>query len=446
MNKDLINGNIFKTLVVYSMPLIITNVVQMLFLSVDVAVLSFMAGDDSVAAVGACGPIISVLISLCMGFATGANILIARQIGAQDEKGVKRSTGTALVLGFCLGVFLMVITLVFARRFLIIMKCQPSVLHMATLYLRIYFLGMPVIMMYNFVVAILRASGNSVRPMTYMLISGVLNIALNIFFVGVVGLAIEGVAIATVLSNLVSLILGLIELIRNKGICRVEKKHLRIRRQEFFKIFKIALPASLSSLCYYVANLFASAAVNSISTESMTANAMAEQLDGFVYTVGNAIAVANMTMVGQNFGARRLDRIQKTIKTSVFYVTAVSLSLGAIFILLEDTLLGILTDNPSIVALAKSRMTFLCLTYFVTGILEVFSGSLNSLCRQRAVLIVCVICGFGIRSLWIWFVWPLHKTLPMLFASYTVSALAAILCYLVIYNITMKKYKKIYEM
>ena len=442
MNKDLVHGKIFKNLVTYSIPLIITHVVQTLFNAVDVAVLSVMAGGDAVAAVGACGSIVAVLVNLCTGFATGANILVARRIGARDEKGVRRATGTALVLGLCLGVGLMVVAVTFARQFLILMQCQPDVLDQATVYMRIYFLGMPIIMMYNFVAAILRASGDSVHPMKYSLLAGVLNIGLNVFFVGVIGIEVEGVAIATVLANLVSLILGLITLSKSKGICRVEKQYLRIRRQEFVKMFKIAVPASAGALCYYVANLFAYSAVNSMSTEAMTANALSGQLDAFIYTVGNAIAAAAMTIVGQNFGARRFDRIRKTIKASVFYVAAVCLSLGAAFVLSADPLLGLLTDDPLVITIAKDRMTFLCLTYFVTGIMEVFSFSLNSLLQQKSVLIVCAICGFGIRSGWIWFVWPLHKSLSMLFASYTVSALVAIFCYLFIYKRTIKKYEK----
>ncbi|MBQ7090072.1 MAG: MATE family efflux transporter, partial [Clostridia bacterium] len=300
MHKDLVQGKIFKTLAAYSVPLIVTHVVQTLFNAVDVAVLSVMAGGDAVAAVGACGSIVAVLVNLCTGFATGANILIARRIGAKDEKGVKRATGTALVLGLCLGVGLMVVAVTFARQFLIWMQCQPDVLDQATVYMRIYFLGMPIIMTYNFVAAILRASGDSLHPMKYSLLAGVLNVGLNVFFVGVVGIEVEGVAIATVLSNLVSLILGLIALLKSKGICRVEKQYLRIRRQEFVKMFKIAVPASAGALCYYAANLFANSAVNSMGTEAMTANALSGQLDAFIYTVGNAIAAATMTMVGQN--------------------------------------------------------------------------------------------------------------------------------------------------
>lgn len=441
MSKNLTNDKIFKTLVLYSIPLIITNVVQIMFHAADVAVLSLMAGDLPVAAVGACGSLITLLVSLCTGFSTGANVLIARRIGSQDKNGVKQATGTALVIGFCSGMILMVIALVFARQLLVFMQCQSDVLDMATLYMKIYFLGMPITMLYNFVSAILCASGDSIRPMMYMLISGVLNIVLNVFFVGVVGLTVDGVAIATVLSNLVSLILGLTTLVRSKGACKIEAKHLRIRWFEFYSMLKIAIPASSGGLCFYVSNVFISTTVNSMSTEVMTANAISGQFDGVIYTVGNAIAVAAMTMVGQNFGAGRLDRIRKTIRVGVVYTTAASLFLGVTFILFAEPLLYILTDTPAVVEIAKEKMTFLCLTYFITSIMEVLAFSLHSLRRQKDVLIVCAICGFGIRSCWVLLIWPLHQTLSMLFASYAVSALIAIFFYLFIYRNTMRKYK-----
>lgn len=441
MRKDLINGPIFKNLIIYSIPLIITNVVQILFHAADVAVLSLMAGDLSVAAVGACGSLITLLVSLCSGFATGANILVAKRTGSQDETGVRRAVGTALLVGFSAGLLLMVIALLFARQLLTLMQCQPDVLDMATLYMKIYFIGMPFTMLYNFVAAILRASGDSVRPMSFMLISGGLNVVLNVFFVGVFKLTVEGVALATVLSNLVALIMGLTALARSTGACRIELRHLRIRLQEFREMVKIGVPASAGGLCFYVSNVIISSAVNSMSTEAMTANAISSQFDGFIYTVGNAIALATMTMVGQNFGAGRFDRIRKTVKTSVLYSTAVSLSLGIIFIIIAEQLLSIMTDTPEVIEIAKDRMTLLCLTYFVTSIMEVLSFTLHALRRQKNVLIVCAICGFGVRSCWAWFVWPLHPTLSMLFASYTVSALIAIAFYLFMYCNAMKEYE-----
>jgi len=439
MKSNLTSGPIFKSLFYYSLPLMITNVVSVLFHTADTAVLAFMAGDEAVAAVGACGALFTLLTTLFTCFATGANVLIAREIGAKNELVVRRATGTALVIGLSSGIILMVFATVFAKDLLTLMQCQPDVLDQATLYMRIYFLGMPITMLYSFVAAILRASGDSVRPMNYMLIAGALNVGLNILFVGLSGLAVAGVAIATVLSNLVALILGLNALIRSRGICRIEKQHLRIRRYEFFEIFKIALPSCFGALFFFVSNAIISATINGMSTEAMAANAYSSQFDGFIYTVGTAIATAAMVMVGQNFGAGHLDRIKKTIGISVIYVTAVSLFMGVSFVLFADPMLSILTDNAEIIEIAKGRMTLLCLTYFITSIMEVFSFSLRSLRRQTATMIVSGFCGFGVRCAWAWFVFPHFGTLTMLFASYTVSAALAIVCYLFIYHHTIKK-------
>ena len=439
MKNNLTSGPIFKSLFFYSLPLMITNVVSVLFHTADTAVLALMAGDEAVAAVGACGALFTLLTTLFTCFATGANVLVARLIGAKDEQGVLRATGTALMIGFGSGVILMVFAVIFAKELLTLMQCQPDVLDQATLYMRIYFLGMPITMLYSFIAALLRASGDSVRPMNYMLIAGVLNVLLNVLFVGLSGLAVAGVAIATVLSNLVALILGLIAMLRSRGMCRIERKHLRIRRYEFFEILKIAIPTCLGAMFFFVSNAIISATINGMSTEAMAANAYASQFDGFIYTVGTAIATAASVMVGQNYGAGQLDRVKKTFGVSVVYVTAVSLIMGVGFVLLADPLLSILTDSADIIEIAKGRMTFLCLTYFVTSIMEVYSFSLRSLHRQTATMVVSGFCGFGVRCAWTWFVWPHFGTLSMLFVSYTVSAALAIICYLFVYRQTMNR-------
>lgn len=442
MKHDLTKGPILKTLVRYSLPLVITNVVQILFHTADTLILSVMAGDDAVASVGACASLITLLVSLFSGFATGANVLVAQRIGAKNEVGVRRAVGTAIVIGLSSGTILMIFSEIFARDLLILMQCQPEVLDQATLYMQIYFMGMPFIMLYNFVAAILRASGDSVRPMTYMLISGVLNVGLNVLFVSVSGLAVAGVALATVCSHLVALILALVSLIRSKGACRIERKHLCIRRHEFIAMFKIALPTCLAAMCFYAANVVISASVNSISKEAMAANAFAGQFDNFIYTVGCAIATATAVMVGQNLGAGRLDRIKKTMGVSLAFATAVSLLMGIIFVVFSDFLLSILTDSLDVIAIAKDRMILLCLTYFLTTVMEVFSFSLRSLHRQTSVMVVSIFCGLVVRCTWVWLVWPYCQTLSMLFACFPISAVLATVCYLFIYKGTVKGLEK----
>lgn len=230
VNKtQLTTGPIFKNLVLFSLPLVVINILQTLFHTADTAVLGILAEDADVAAVGACGSLISMLVCLVSGYSSAANVVISRRIGAEDKEGSRRATGDALVLGLLSGVLLMLIVLVFSKQFLIMTNCQPEILDKADTYMKIYFLGMPITMLYNFSASILRASGDSVRPMVYMIISGIANVGLNFVFVGVFNMTVAGVALATVLSNAIALSLALIALLRDGEYCKVEKKNLRLK-------------------------------------------------------------------------------------------------------------------------------------------------------------------------------------------------------------------------
>ena len=439
-SKSLTEGSIFKALVAFSFPMIITNTVNLLFHAADVAVLAIFVDGPAVAAVGACGSLITLMVALFTGFATGANVLIAKRIGSGDPDGARRAIGTSLSIGLLSGIFLMIVALIFAQDFLVLMNCQPDVLDMATLYLRIYFMGAPILMLKNFAIAILRSTGDSVRPMIYSFIAGGTNILANIFFVLVFNMTVEGVALATVLSAALSLTLSMIRILRSGKVCKIEMRDLGIGKAELFEIVRIGVPTCLCSLFFYAANVILSSAVNSMSTDAMTANAISSQFDGVIYTVGTAIASATSVMVAQNIGARQIERVKATIRVSIAYVSAVSIALGVIFVVFADLLLGFLSDSSTVIEIAKDRMTLLCLTYFVTSIMEVLAFSLRALKRQKSTMVVGGICGFGIRSLWRWFIWPLYTTLSMLYACYTVSAAIAILIYLFVYRGALKSY------
>ena len=434
----LTKGSVGKALFIFSLPIIITNTINILFHAADVAVLAFFAGDADVAAVGACGSLITLMVSLFTGFATGSGVLISRRIGAGDEQGAKRAIGTALSVGFLSGVFLMLVSLIFARKFLILMNCQPDVLDSAALYLKIYFLGSPIMMLNSFAVGGVSASGDSKRPMIYSMLSGAINVGLNVIFVAFFRLSVAGVAIATVCSSAVSLTLVLIRLFSGKGRLRAEFSSLKINLKDLGEIVKVGVPTCLCSLSFFLANVILASAVNSISTEAMSANAISGQFDGIIYTVGAAIASATSVVVAQNYGAFYIDRIKKAIVIGIIYATLVSLLLGCTFVLLADPMLRILSDSDEVVAIAKDRMTLLCLTYFITSIMEVLAFSLRAIKRQVNTMIVGAVCGFGIRCLWRYFVWPLNPTLSMLFACYAVSACAAIIVYLLVYRYALK--------
>lgn len=439
---NLTEGKVFKTLFIYSLPLILTNVVQLLFHAADVTVLGVMADDYAVAAVGACGPIISLLVSLFASFATGANILIAKHVGAKNQERSRKATGTAIVIGFLSGIVMMTIALIWARDILLLMNCQPQIIDQATTYMRIYFLGMPVIMLYNFVAAILRSVGDSMRPMIYMIVAGIVNIGLNVFFIAVCNLTVIGVALATLISNLAALILASIALFRNTGYCKIEFRNIRIFKSEFKEIFKIAIPACLCSLSFYVANLFMSAGVNSLGPDAMTANAIAGQYDGIVYNVGMSIAIACMSMVGQCYGAGLLTRIKKTIIISAIYATGASLSVGSIVVIFSNQLVDIMTDSATVIAIGKEQLLVVCFTHFITSIMEVLSFSLRALKHPNCTMVVGFICGFGIRTLWATWIWDLlGGGVSTLFFAYGVSAFCALVIYAIIFVKVMKKNK-----
>jgi putative MATE family efflux protein len=398
-----------------------------------------MAGDAEVAAIGACGSLISMLICIVSGYSVAANVVIAKRIGAQDEQGSRRATGTALVLGFLSGILLTVIVLLFSRQFLKITNCQPEVLDMADLYMKIYFLGMPIIMLYNFVASILRASGDSLRPMIYMIISGIANVGLNFLFVGAFNMTVSGVAFATVLSNGIALVLALLALIKNKDYCRVELKNLRLRKKELFEMVQIGLPSCIGSLSFYFGEVAVVSAVNSLGTDAMTANAIASQLDRLNYTVGSSIASAVGVMVSQNFGARRFDRIEGSMRIGLFYCVAVVMLIGGGACLLSDLLIGIFTDSEAVVELAKDRLILVALTNFITCSMEVFMNAARSLKRPNSALVVGISCGFFIRSFWSWFVWPCHKTVTFLFICLPLSTLVGCIIYFAVYRYALKK-------
>ena len=439
---DLTRGSVLKTLVIFSLPLMVTNVVQLLFHAADVAVLGIMADDLAVAAVGACGALISFFISLFTGLATGVNILIARRAGAKDVDGARRATGTGICIGFISGIILMICGIIWARDLLILMNCQKSVLDDAVIYMRVYFMGMPIIMLYNFVAAILRSVGDSMRPMVYMFIAGILNVGFNVLFIAGFDMTVEGVAIATVLSNFVSLMLALMALFRNRDYCKIELKNLCIRKEELFGIIKIGVPACAGGLCFYAANIVASSAVNSLSTDAMTANAISGQFDGIIYNIGLAIAVGCMAIVGQSFGAGNIERVRKTVSLSVVFVTLVSITVGFVFVLLSRQMLGIMTNSESVIEIARSKMMVLCLTYFITSIMEIFSFSLRALQRATATTVVCFVCGFVIRASWIYIGVSFKPTLGMIYLSYPVSTLCAVFIYAFVYGDTLKRIKR----
>lgn len=441
MNKSntLTQGPIFKSLFVFSLPMIILNLLQMLFHMTDTAILGVFSSDADVAAVGACGSLVSILTFVVMGYSSAANVVISKRIGAQDKDGARRACGTAIVMGLLSGVLLMVIVLIFSRTFLTITNCQPEILDSADLYMKIYFLGMPITMLYNFIASILRASGDSVSPMVYMIISGILNVILNVLFVVVLKMTVSGVAIATVIANAVSLVLSIIKLSKDKDYCKIERKNIKLFKEETLEIFIIGIPSCIAALGFYLGEVIVVSAVNSLGTNAMAGNAVSSQIDRINYTVGSSVAAAVGIMVSQNFGAGRFDRIRKLVRVGAIYCMITTMLVGLLMLSISGIALDMLADSQAVIELAKERLYFVTLTNFITSTMEIFSNSVRSLKRPRFLLIVGIICGFLIRGCWTWFVWPLRKTITFLFVCLPLSTFVGSLIHYVVYRKAVKR-------
>lgn len=439
---NMCEGKIFGKLVVYALPLVLTNVLQLLFNAADVAVLGIFVSDDAVAAVGATGALINLIIGLFVGLSVGANVLVARFSGEQNVDSAHKTVGTSVIVSLITGVILAFIGYFFAETFLEWTKCDPDVLDMATKYLKIYFIGMPIMMLYNFCASILRAVGDTMRPLIFLIIGGVVNIGLNIFFILVLDKTVEGVAIATVVSQGISAVLSVIVLLKGKGYAKLDLKKFRIYMPELKEMVRIGLPAGLQGCVFSISNVLIQSTINTFSKTYMTANTVASQFDGFIYNAMNAVALSCLAFVSQNYGARKFDRIRTVVRQSVLLVTVIGLVIGGGVILFSAQLCGLITDDPEIIRIAQNRLYILASTYFTCGIMDVLSNFMRGLGKSTTAMIVSLSGSCLFRIIWLKTVYLLNPTIEMVYIVYPISWVLTIGVYMIMYFPTLNHAKK----
>ena len=440
---DMTKGSIFKKILVCTIPIAIMSVLQTLFNATDIAIVGIYRGDDAVAAVGANTSLISLITGLFIGLSMGANVVLAKYKGKENLEGAKRVVGTSICVSIIAGVFLVIVGVLLAEKFLIIMGCPDDILKQATTYLTIYLTGMPVVMLYNFLASLLRAVGDTLRPMIFLIISGAMNVALNVLFVLGFGMNVEGVAYATLISQAFSAICCLVVVLKGKGYCRFNLRNFRIYKKELVEIIKIGVPSGIQGCLFSLSNVFLQSAVNGLGTETVAANAASTLFDAIVYFIGNSFAVACMSFVGQNYGAGDIKRVKKVIKVSVLMVIIGSFAFGGLIALFSKQLLGIVTETPEVNAIAQIRLKLLGLTYFMCGVMEVLSYSLRALGRSVGSMIICLIGACVFRIIWINTIFLLNKTYFMVYLCYPITWMLTISA-LVIYIIkTIKNIENI---
>ncbi len=438
---DMVNGSIFKSMVAFVVPLIAGNILQLLYNAADIIVVSRYAGSEAMASVGATGSLSALIVSLFIGLSAGAGVVVSRYHGARDAGGVHRAVHTSISLGIAAGLVASCVGIALSEYLLKLMGTpEGKVLDGAVLYMIIYFIGVPASLIYNFGASVLRALGDTRRPLYILAFSGIVNVILNLVFVIELNMSVAGVAIATSVSNYISAISVLIILVRAEGAYHLSFKALRFYGKEFSDIVKIGLPAGIQSSLFSVSNTLIQSSVNSFGTTAIAGNAAAGNIEGFVYTAMNAFYQAAITGVSQNYGAKSENGIRKTVKTCAASVTVVGLALGVLTAVFARPLLGIyITDSKEAIDYGVIRMIISGVPYFLCGIMEVQAGQLRGLGYSTTAMVNSLVGACGFRILWVMFVLPFRRTTEVLFLCWPISWILVMIMHFVCYKVVKKK-------
>ena len=440
---DMLHGPLIGKLLLFSLPLMLSSILQLLFNASDVIIVGRFAGNESLAAVGSTGPVINLLVNLFVGLSVGANVVAARFIGSGNNIRASQTVHTSVFLSIIAGIFLMIAGIMFSRQILELMGSPDDVINLAALYLKIYFFGMPALMMYNFGSALLRAQGDTQRPLIYLAIAGVINIIINLFSVIVLKMGVAGVAIATVISQYISGFLVFKCLIKEQGILHLDIKKLRIHKSCLKDILIIGLPAGFQGVVFSLSNVVIQSTINSFGSVVMAGSAAAANIEGFVYVAMNAFHQTATTFCSQNYGAKQLKRVDKVLIYCQLLCIAVGVILGNSAVFFGKPLLSVYSQSGDVIAAGQTRMQYICRLYAICGFMDVFVGALRGIGYSVTPMIVSLLGACGLRLLWIAFIFPLNPTQGMLYASYPITwgitGFVHLICYIILRQRVSKK-------
>lgn len=436
-------------LISFTLPLMLSGIIQLLFNAADIVVVGQFAGEQSLAAVGSTGSLVTLIVNLFIGISSGTGAVIARHFGAHDDKRVSDTVHTAIAVALAGGVLLSIVGLIISRPALNWMDCPENVIDKADTYLKIYFLGMPFLMLYNFGASALRAVGDTKRPLYFLSIAGVVNVCLNLITVICFQMDVAGVAIATVASQVVSSGLVALSLIKADGCCRLDLKMIRVHWKELKLCLGLGLPAGLQSVLFSISNVQIQSSVNSFGDLAMAGNTAASNLEGFAYTAMNSVHHTAMTFASQNYGAGNIKRMKQVLPRCLALVTFIGVILGGGIWLFKDLLLRIYTDNAAALSFGAVKLTWVCLPYVLCGIMETVVGQIRGMGCAIPPMINSLIFACAFRVFWVVAVFePMRhlftelQAFALLMVSYPISWLAATLIHLVIYYTLRNKYYK----
>ncbi len=418
----MLEGPLVPSIVRYTIPIILTSLLQLLFNAADLVVVGRFCGSVSVAAVGSTGAITNLLVNFFIGLSVGAGVGVAHGLGSREDTAVSNTVHTALPTAIFSGLFLTVIGVAFSKTFLRMMGTPDNVLPLSAVYMQIYFGGITFSMVYNFCAAILRAAGDTKSPLLYLTIAGVVNVILNIFFVTVLHMNVAGVALATTLSQGISAALVTRALTRRTDACRLYLRKMRFHKPQLMKMLRIGLPAGIQSSLFSISNVLIQSSVNSFGDVFMSGSAASANIEGFVYVSLNAFHQTAVNFIGQNAGARQYRRVYRTLWICLGCVTVVGISFGFAAWSFGRQLLSIyITDSQQAIEYGMVRLGYICLPYFLCGLMDVSTGALRGLGASVIPMIISILGVCGLRIFWIYTIFQVYHTPECLFFSYTVS-------------------------
>lgn len=442
---DMCSGPILGKMLLFAMPLMCSSILQLLFNAADIIVVGRFAGDNSLAAVGSTTALINLLTNFFIGISIGANVLVAHFYGANQKKDLKETIHTAMLLSVYSGMILTLIGCIGAKQILIWMQTPSEVLELAALYLRIYFLGMTATMIYNFGSAILRAVGDTRRPLYYLAVAGIVNVVLNLLFVIAFQMDVAGVGAATAISQCISAALIVRCMMHEEGDIRLVLRELRICKDKFLKMLKIGLPASFQGMLFSVSNVIIQSSVNGFGAVVVAGNSAAANIEGFVYVAMNAFYQASLSFTSQNMGAMKYERINRILYSAELCAIASGILLGNGITFWGRELLSLYSTSEAVIEAGMVRLSIICSLYALCGMMDVIVGSLRGMGHSIVPMFVSLVGACGLRLFWIFTFFRLEEyhTVLSLYLTYPVSWTLTFLAHVVCFMIIRRKYPKV---
>ena len=438
---DMTNGPILRKMLRFAIPVMFSGLLQLLFNAADIIVVGRFAGDSALAAVGAASSPLNLVVTLLIGTSMGVNVTVAKAYGAGREKEIHDSVHTAILLAVIGGVILAIVGLISCTALLKVTGTPDEILPLSKRYMDILFIGIPIMALYNFGAGIFRARGDTKRPLYYLLVAGVLNVCLNLFFVIVIGMAVAGVALATVLSQAVSMSLIIGTLMRENGPFKLKLRELRLHKSKVKPILVIGIPTGIQGMLFSVSNMVIQSSINSFGKIVMAGSSAAASIEGFTFVTMDACAQSAVTFTSQNMGAGKIERVPQIFRKAVIMVAVVGFLFGNITYTFGRPLLGIYSQNPEVVDQGMIRLMFMCVPYFVCGIMNTIPGVIRGMGYSIVTTIVTIIGVCGLRIIWIGTVCQLPgcNTIEWVYASYAMSWVVTAIAHYVYYKIVYKK-------